>query len=78
MSQNFRSRGDSQWEIMQKHCIKTSSNIYFGYLLESPKLGDSNKYPEHMFYEGINTKQDLIYISIWVPLFKASLAQRAR
>ena len=34
-------------KIMQKHCIKSSSNIYFGYLLELPQRGDSNKYPKH-------------------------------
>ena len=27
-------------------------------------LGDSNKYPNDMFYEEIRTKQDLSYISI--------------
>ena len=26
--------------------------------------GDSNKHPEHMFYEEMRTKQDLFYISI--------------
>ena len=48
---------------MQKHCIKSSSNICFGYLLESPQRGDSNKYPKHMFYEEIRIKQGLSYIS---------------
>ena len=48
---------------MQKHCIKSSSNICFGYLLESPLTGDSNKYPEHMFYEEIRIKQSLSHIS---------------
>ena len=48
---------------MQKHCIKSSSNICFGYLLESPQRGDSNKYPKHMFYEKIRIKQGLSYIS---------------
>ena len=57
MSQNLCSRGDNKWEIMQEHCIGTSSNICFGYLLESPHWGDSNKYPKHMFYEEIRTKQ---------------------
>ena len=38
---------------MQKHCIIYSSSICFGYLLESPQRGDSNKYPKHMFYEDI-------------------------
>ena len=48
---------------MQEYCIKTSSNICFGYLLESPHRGDSNKYPKHMFYEEIRIKQGLSYIS---------------
>ena len=26
----------------------SSQNICFGYLLESPQLGDSKKYPKHM------------------------------
>ena len=59
-----RSRGDSKWEIMQEYCIKISSNICFGYLLESPQWGDSNKYPKHnMFYEKIRIKQGISYIS---------------
>ena len=44
---------------MQKHCIKSSSNICFGYLLESTQGGDSNKYPKHMFYDEIRIKQGL-------------------
>ena len=32
MSRNLRLRGDSLWEIRQEYCIKTSSNICFGYL----------------------------------------------
>ena len=39
-------------------------NTRFGYLLESPQWGDSNKYPKHVFYEEIGTKQDFSYISI--------------
>ena len=42
---------------MQEYFIKTSRNICFGYLLESPQRGDSDKYPKHMFYEGIRIKQ---------------------
>ena len=38
---------------MQEYCIETSINIRFGYLLESPHRGDSNKYPKHMFYKEI-------------------------
>ena len=36
----------------------------FGCLLESPRRGDSNKYPKHIFYKKIRTKQDLPYLSI--------------
>ena len=54
---NLRSGGDSKWDIMQEYCIKTSSNICFGYLLESPHWGDSNKYPKHMLCEEIWIKQ---------------------
>ena len=52
---------------MLKHCIKSSSNICFGYLLESPQRGDSNKYPKHIFYEEIRIKQSLSYI-LFCPL----------
>ena len=50
---------------MQKHCVKSSSDICFGYLLESPQRGNSNKYPKHTstFYEEIRMKQGLSYIS---------------
>ena len=47
---------------MQEYCIKTSRNICFGYLSESPQRVDSNKYPKHMFYEEIRIKQGLLYI----------------
>ena len=49
--------------MKKKHCIKSSSNICFGYLLESPQRGDSNKDPKHMFCEEIRIKQGLSYIS---------------
>ena len=62
-SRNPRSRGDSYWEIMQEYYIKISSNICFGYLLESPYWGDSNKYTKHIFYEEIRIKQGPSYIS---------------
>ena len=39
--------------------------ICFGYLLESPHRGDSNKYPKCMFYEEIAIKQGLSCISFW-------------
>ena len=59
---NLRSKGESKREIMQENCIKTSSNICFGYLLESPHWCNSNKYPKHMFSEEIRIKQGLPYI----------------
>ena len=43
--------------------FNTIKNMCFGYLLESPEWGDSNKYPKHMFFEEIRTKQYLCYIS---------------
>ena len=49
---------------MQKHRIKSSSKIYFGYLLAIlPQRGDSNKYPKHMFFGEIRIKQGLFYLS---------------
>ena len=33
----------------------TPRNIYCGYLLESPRRGDSNKYPQHMLLGVLNT-----------------------
>ena len=62
-SRNLRLRVYSWLEIMQEYCFKTSSNICFGYLLESPQWGDSNKYPKPMFSEEIRIKQGLSYIS---------------
>ena len=51
----------------KKHCIKSSSNISFGYLLESPQRGNSNKYPKHMFDKETRIKQGISYI-IFCPL----------
>ena len=48
---------------MQEYCIKTSSYKCFGYLLELPPWGNSNKYPKHMFYEEIRIKQGFSKIS---------------
>ena len=42
-------------------CIKPSSNICFGYLLESPHRGNSNKYSKHMFCEEIRIKQGILF-----------------
>ena len=52
---------------MQKHCINSSRNIGFGYLLELPQRGNSNKYPKPIFYEEIRIKQGLSYI-LFCPL----------
>ena len=49
---------------MQKHCIKSSSNICLGNLLESPQIGDSYKYPKHMFYAEIRIKQGRPFLHI--------------
>ena len=43
--------------------FNTSSDICFGYLLESPQRGDSNKYPKHTFYEEIRIKHGICCIS---------------
>ena len=59
---------------MQKHCIKSSNNICFGYLLELPQRGNSNKYPKHMFYEEVRIKQGL-FIHIILSM-KDSLQQQ--
>ena len=46
---------------MQKHCIKASSNICFGYMFyEEIRI-------KHMFYEEIRIKQGLSYI-LFCPL----------
>ena len=61
-------------QYLQKYCIISSSNICFGYLLESPHRGDSNKYPKHMFYGEIRIKQAfLTYIILSI---KDSLEQQ--
>ena len=50
---------------MQEYCIKTSSNICFGYLLELPHRGNSNKYPKHMLCDKNKTRSFLhIILSI--------------
>ena len=66
----LQSDGASNWateadpKLWKNIVFNTLKNIWFGYLLESPHWGDSNKYPKHIFYEEIRTKQDLSYISI--------------
>ena len=43
----------------------TPRNICCGYLLESPQLCDSNKYPQHMFLRVLNTA--ILNISNYLP-----------
>ena len=40
-----------------------SSNVFFGYLLELPHRGNSNKYPKHTFNEEIRIKHGICCIS---------------
>ena len=43
---------NGQNDMPERPCfIISSQNIYFGYLLESPQRGDSNKYQKHMLLE---------------------------
>ena len=52
--------------VNEKLCKNIAQNLQatpFGYLLESPQRGDSNKYPKCMFYEEIRIKQGFSYIS---------------
>ena len=51
------------YKLRKNIVFKTLKNICFEYLLESPQSGDSNKYPKHILYEEIRTKQGLSYIS---------------
>ena len=59
---NYAKKNNKKQKQTKITLLKSSSNICFGYLLESPQRGDSNKYPKHMFYEEIRTKQGLSYI----------------
>ena len=64
------------WSISTKECcwprgggggggsIQLSHRGRQGYLLELAQWSNSYKYPKHMFYEEIRTKQDLSYTSI--------------
>ena len=63
-SQNLRLEGNNWSQILQEYCISYFKNICFGYLLELPQRGNSNKYPKHMYYEKTRKKIDLSYISI--------------
>ena len=50
-NENAFSKGDRNYTVAL--LFNTSSNICFGYLLESPHRGDSYKYPKHMVYKEI-------------------------
>ena len=41
-----------------------TSNICFGYLLELPQRGDSNKYPKYMFYVEIRMNETRPFLHI--------------
>ena len=45
------------WSVIKSFFFHlfTPRNICCGYLLESPQLRDSNKYPQHKFLRGLNT-----------------------
>ena len=45
----FSSRWERWLEIFKNTVFNTPRNICCGYLLESSRRGDSNKYPQHMF-----------------------------
>ena len=55
--------------VNQKLCwniiIQYFKQHMFGYLLESPHRGDSNKYPKHTFYEEIIIKHSICCISFY-------------
>ena len=57
---------------MQKHCIKSSSNMMFWIFVRM--RGDSNKYPKHNVFEEIRIKQGL-FIHIILSI-KDSLQQQ--
>ena len=49
---------------MQEHLLfNTSRNICFGYLLETPHRGDSNKYPKQKVYEDLRIKHGICCIA---------------
>ena len=49
----------TRWQLMRNY-----ARICFGYLLESPHWGDSNKYPKHTFCQETRIKQGLSYVSL--------------
>ena len=59
---------------MQEYCIKTSSNIRFGYLLESPYYGDSKKISKtYILWENKNKTRSFLHIILSI---KDSLQQQ--
>ena len=58
---------------MQEYYIKTSSNICFGYLLELPHWGDSNKYPKHVLCGNKNKTRSFLHTILSI---KDSLQQQ--
>ena len=56
-----------RWQLIRNYAgtllFNISNNICFGYLLESPHQGDSNKYLKHTFYEELRIKHGICCIS---------------
>ena len=57
MEWNIGSIWDGLFEVLKKIVFSTPRNICCGYLLESPRWGNSNKYPQHMFLGVIKKKK---------------------
>ena len=62
-----------RWQLIRNYewtlLLNTSSKLYFGYLLESPHRGDSNKYSKHTFCEEIRIKHGICcisFFSLWI------------
>ena len=60
MSRTF-SKKEFSHKLYLNIVLTALKNICFGYLLELPLWGNSNKYLKHMLYEEIRTKQDISY-----------------
>ena len=58
---------------LRKNIVFNNSRNMFGYLLESPHWGDSNKYPKHALRENMNITMHFLHIIL---LIKDSLQQQ--
>ena len=68
MEQFLSPRWGRQLEIFKNTVFNTPRNIFCGYLSESPRWGDSNKYPQHMFLEVNKGKKAFYHLSYWCML----------